>query len=63
MARQRATSGPCIVCSCETTEGNRDSGRWHFRCDDGEECAVRRNAGKARPKPEAEIRAKWQAAH
>ncbi len=52
-----ASSGQCIVCSCETTDRKESGGRKHWRCSDIEECAVRRNARKRRPRPEADVRA------
>lgn len=61
--RTAAKSGPCIVCSTETEDKTRTTGRSHFRCADGEECAVRRNAKKKRPRPEAEIRREWRESH
>jgi hypothetical protein len=60
MARTAARRGPCIVCGTETEDKVQGSGRSHFRCADGEECAVRRNARKKRPKPEAEVRRLWR---
>jgi hypothetical protein len=60
VSRRRKTSGACIVCSHTTTDGSRSAGRWHWRCADGEECAVRRNRRKKRPRPEAEVRAEWR---
>jgi hypothetical protein len=53
-------SGICIVCGHTTTDGNRSGGRWHWRCADGEECAVRRNRRRKRPRPEATVRAEWR---
>jgi hypothetical protein len=64
-----AAEGPCIVCGHRTADkshggGFRGARRYsHWRCADGEECAVRRNAGKRRPRPEAEVRAEWRARH
>lgn len=63
MARAAATSGPCIVCGAETSDKVPTTGRSHFRCADGEECAVRRNARKARPRPEADVRREWREGH
>lgn len=63
VSRRRKTSGACIVCGHTTTDGSRSAGRWHWRCGDGEECAVRRNRRKRRPRPEAEVRAEWQKRH
>lgn len=57
------SSGECIVCGHETTDRIEGSGRKHWRCDDGEECAVRRNARRRRPKPEAEVREEWRRQH
>ncbi|MBS1895459.1 MAG: hypothetical protein JST59_29520 [Actinobacteria bacterium] len=61
--------GPCIVCGHRAADrslggGFRGSRRYsHWRCAGGEECAVRRNAGKRRRRPEAEVRADWRARH
>jgi len=61
------TEGPCIVCGHQTPDKSRGGGShgtrpyWHWRCVDGEECAVRRNARKRRPRPESEVRAEWRA--
>lgn len=57
MPRAAKKSGECIVCGTETTDRSYRGKRWHWRCKDVEECAVRRNAKKARPRPEAEVRA------
>lgn len=53
-----AEKGECIVCGSLTSDRSEGRGRWHWRCADLEECAVRRNAKKRRPRPEAEIRSK-----
>lgn len=63
MSRLRKSSGACIVCGHTTADGSRSGGRWHWRCDDGEECAVRRNRGKKRPRPEPVVRAEWRLRH
>jgi hypothetical protein len=55
--------GLCIVCGHETPDRTQTTGRRHWRCGGGEECAVRRNAGKLRPRPEHEVRAEWRARH
>lgn len=66
---EAAAEGPCIVCGHATRDkshggGFRGARRYsHSRCGDGEECAVRRNAGKRRPRPEAEVRDEWRARH
>jgi hypothetical protein len=53
--------GCCIVCGALTGDRSQTTGRWHWRCDDLEECAVRRNAKKRRPRPESEVRAEARA--
>jgi hypothetical protein len=64
--RAKKTSGKCIVCAHETQDksyggGFRGARRyWHWRCADGEECAVRCNKRKKRPRPEAQVRAEWR---
>lgn len=63
--RSKKTSGQCIVCGHETKDksygGFRGARRYrHWRCADGEECAVRRNKRKKRPRPEAQVRAEWR---
>lgn len=66
---EAAAEGPCIVCGHPTRDkshggGFRGARRYsHWRCADGEECAVRRNARKRRPRPEAEVRADWRVRH
>jgi hypothetical protein len=60
MSRSRKESGPCIVCGHTTRDRSESGSRWHWRCADGEECAVRRNSRKKRPRPEAEVRADWR---
>jgi len=66
-ARRPEVEGPCIVCGHRTADKSHGGGShgtrpyWHWRCRDGEECAVRRNAGKRRPRPESEVRAEWRA--
>ena len=52
-----ASSGHCIVCGYKTTDRKESGGRKRWRCADIEECAVRRNARKRRPRPEAGVRA------
>jgi hypothetical protein len=52
--------GECIVCGHTTTDRSHPRDHWHWRCADGEECAVRRNRRKRRPRPEAEVRAEWR---
>jgi hypothetical protein len=63
VSRPRKSSGACIVCGHTTADGSRSGGRWHWRCADGEECAVRRNRRKKRPQPEVQIRAEWRRRH
>jgi hypothetical protein len=66
---EAAAEGACIVCGHQTPDKTHRGGfrcarsYWHWRCADGEECSVRRNAGKRRPRPEAEVRAEWRARH
>lgn len=64
MPSPKATSGKCIVCGHETGDKTHGGGGarsyWHWRCEDTVECAVRRNAGKRRPRPEAEVRAEHE---
>lgn len=66
---EAAAEGACIVCGHLTPDkshggGFRGARRYsHWRCADGEECAVRRNAGKRRPRPEADVRAEWRQRH
>lgn len=61
MARKPSSeSGPCIVCGSTTRDWTRSGGRYHWRCADGEECAVRRNRRKKRPQTEAAVRAEWR---
>ena len=66
---EAAVEGPCIVCAHPTRDKTHGGGShgarsyWHWRCAEGEECAVRRNAGKRRPRPEADVRAQWRARH
>lgn len=52
--------GECIVCGHLTADRSYSGRRWHWRCGEGEECAVRRNSGKSRPRPEALVRAEWR---
>jgi hypothetical protein len=64
--RPKKTRGECIVCGHETTDKSHGGGShgvrpyWHWRCANGEECAVRRNKRKKRPQPEAKVRAEWR---
>jgi hypothetical protein len=59
--------GSCIVCGAETADRSWGGGAfgmrryWHWRCADLEECAVRRNARKRRPRLEAAVRAESRA--
>ena len=55
--------GSCIVCGHLTSDRTENGGRKHWRCDDGEERAIRRNARKRRPRPEVEVRADWRRWH
>lgn len=59
-ARREGQSGSCIVCGHTTGDGSYSAGRWHWRCADGEDCAVRRNRRRKRPRPEATVRAEWR---
>jgi hypothetical protein len=65
MPRPIATSGICIACGDRITHKIHGGGEfgakpwWEWRCDDPVECAVRRNAKKKRPRPEAEVRARY----
>lgn len=63
MARKTATRGPCIVCGAITSDRSHSGGRRHWRCADGEECAVRRNRARSRPRPESSVRAEWRERH
>lgn len=56
-------SGECIVCGHLTADRSESGGRFHWRCADGEDCAVRRNRRKKRPRPDIEVRADWRRRH
>lgn len=58
--RRMSDTGACIVCSSETSDRSESGGRKHWRCSDIVECAVRRNARKRRPRPEATVRKQFE---